>query len=200
VDQKKVWTTHLFDCYKTNEVESFFKELVKEGILSRSRVQNGRQSGAVLVNSRKLLALCVKGFADNIMARLAYTSKRSHPEVVKDLQWLETDYYISESDAILTILIPESSWFTGTKQNELQKILGINKVQSGGDIEIILPRYHDFLEKYHRIENGVKVPSDFYTYLTMKSSHDPVVQQKAKQMETLLKTTQGSFLYGKPEK
>lgn len=192
-DPKKVWSTLMFTCYKSNEVESFFKELVKEGIISRSRVQGGPQSGAVLVNPRKLLALCVKGFADNIMARLEYVSKLSRSEVVKNLEWLETSYYISGFGNILTILIPDSAWFTGIKQNELQKILGISKVQSNGDIEIILPRYHDFLEKYHRKENGVNIPSEFYTYLTMKSSNDPMAQQQAKHMEAILRDKNGSL-------
>lgn len=207
-DPKRVWSTPMFPGYRRNDVVAFFKALVQEGILSRDRAQRGPLSGARLVSSKKLLNLCVKGFSDNKQARFMYVSKLPHDAVIKNLPALHTNYYIGGfrgvkdnlkevNDNILTILIPDRSWFTGYKQSELQMKLNISKVQSNGDIEIILPRFHSFLEKYHQEEHGVNIPSDFYTWLAMKSSLDPMAQQQAKHIETVLRGKNGSFLCGR---
>lgn len=207
-DPKKVWSTPMFSGYRRNDVVVFFQALVQEGILSRDRAQRGPLSGARLVSSKKLLDLCVKGFTDHTQARFRYVSKLTHAAVLKNLPALHTKYYIGGfrgvkdnlkevNDNTLTILIPDRSWFTGYKQSELQMKLNISKVQSNGDIEIILPRFHSFLEKYHQKETGVDIPSDFYTWLAMKSSPDPMAQQQAKHMETVLRGTNGSFLCGR---
>jgi hypothetical protein len=207
-DSKRVWSTPMFHGYRINDVVAFFNELVKEGIIYRDRAQRGPKSGARLVSAKKFLDLCVKGFTDNKMARFMYVSKSPHAEIISNLPLLHTKYYIGGflgvkdslkevSDNTLTILIPDRSWFTGYIQNELQMKLGISKVQSNGDIEIIFPRYHGFLEKYHQEEGGLPIASDYYTYLAMKSSQDPMAQQQAKYMETALRGKHGSFLCGR---
>lgn len=208
LDRKKVWSTLMFPGYKRNDVVAFLRGLADENIISRSRAQRGPLSGAQLINPKTLLDLCVKGFADNTMMRYLYVSKLPHKQVMQNLAATDIHYYIGGflgvrdnlkevRDNTLSILITDRSWFSGYKQEELQRKLGIIKVQSKGDIEIILPRYHAFLEKYHQNENACPIPSDFYTYLAMKTSLDPMAKQQAKHMETILKGQRGSFITGK---
>lgn len=198
----------MFPGYRINDVVAFFKTLVQEGVLSRDTAQRGPLSGARLVNSKMLLELCLRGFADHTQARFMYVSKLPHHAIMRNVTALHTEYYIGGfagiqdslkevNDTTLTIIIPDRSWFTGYKQQELQMKLNISKVQSNGDIEIILPRFRSFLEKYHQEQHGVNIPSDFYTWLSMKVSPDPMAQQQAKHMETVLRSTRGSFLRGR---
>jgi hypothetical protein len=201
-----VWSTLDFPGYKKNDVVEFFNRLILERVLVRSLAARGPNSGSRLINPKRLLNICIEGFTDNVLKRYYYVSKLSYDNIIKNLTALNIKFFIGGMQGVraalrevrdnrLTILIPEREWFTGYKQQELQLKLGINKVHHGGDIEIVLPRYHRFLNKLDEIDNpGSHVTPDFYTYLSMKSSKDPMAQQQAKHMENILRGEHGSFL------
>jgi hypothetical protein len=201
-----VWSTLDFKGYKNSDVVEFFNLLIAERIIVRSMAARGPNSGSRLINPKRLLALCVDGFADNRLKQFQYVSKLSHDNIIKNLTALNIKFYIGGVQGVraalkevrdnrLTILIPEREWFSGYKQQELQLKLGINKVHHGGDIEIVLPRYHRFLNKLSEIDNpGSRLTPDFYAYLSMKSSKDPMALQQVSHMENILRGEHGSFL------
>lgn len=207
---KYAWNTTnpLFKAYKRSNIVSFFNTLIIEHILKRAALR-GPKSGATLANPQKLLDMCVNGFKDNQQTKYEYVTKQSHKQVIQNLIAKKIKFYIGgfsgvrdglveSMDNRLIILITDRTYFSGEKQYNLQMDLKISKVTTYGDIKIILPKYHKFLEKeeYQQTNSaGVSIPSDFYTYLYMRSSIDPMAQHQANHMESLLSKKTDSFLY-----
>jgi hypothetical protein len=207
--EKQTWNTHSFDEFKYSrrDIISFFNALVMERAIVRS-TKRGPHSEAIFSNPHNLLNMCVAGFRDNVIKRFMYISKESHEQIIKNLVDKEIKFYLGgfrglrgglrdSYDNTLTVILPGRSWFKGFKQYNLRTDLRITKIYGKGDIEFILPKYHKFLEheKYQQQENGINIPSDFYSYLSMKSSKDPMVLHQATHMENILQNQHGSFLF-----
>ncbi len=188
-----------------NVVSQIFKSLTDLGILKRPTAL-GCKSFCELKKPEKLLKLCIEAFHHNPYPKVFYfISKLNHSELIEKLKGSKFELYMGKlsgvserfeysKDSRLHLFCPDKSLFLQKNIQYLEWNYALHRVHSGGDVILYLPRYKKFLRENHQSKAKIKIPSDFYTYLDLSSSSDPMAQAEAEYMKKQLQKEEGSFV------
>ncbi|MFH1259516.1 MAG: hypothetical protein ABII74_06885 [Elusimicrobiota bacterium] len=201
---EKKLTTRDFNNYKRADVVDFIRFLILENIVRRD-IHFGRESFSILKNPEKLLNLCIDGFKNSERKSFLFTSNRNYHEILSDLKRKNVEFYLGRFsgirpnlqyayDNMLTLLIPNKKYFEGYDLRELEYDLGVSKVRIGGNILLVLPRYKKFLRQYFLNSGEYKIPSDFYTFLSMTTMNNPLGKPQAENIIKKIKGKDANFL------
>ena len=169
--------------------------------------RRGRGAYCVLRTPEMLLRQCVENFMDQDLRRESFVSNRSAEEIALALQEKGYEVFLGRFEGLPKeyryvhdgrgeILCLNSKIFTLANRERLIWELSLHHVSKGGNIFISIPRHKKFL-KYQTLEqDGVKIPSLFYTYLSLKNWDYPMAQAQIEHLEKCLKKEGKFFVQG----
>ncbi|MBN1412211.1 MAG: hypothetical protein JW969_15305 [Spirochaetales bacterium] len=203
-EPERKWTTLDFPGCHRPAVVRLFNYLIGEGVLQRNEAR-GRNSHSLLVSPAKLLDLCIENFNTNEEKVLSFVSKRPEDDLLQDLLRLKVEFYMGRFTGIrrdliystvsgFSLLLPDRSVFSGDDLAEFQLEFKLLKVNFGGNITLILPRFKEYLRKFAVEQEGIRLPSDFYTYLYLSNSDNPVALPQKEFIEKEIGGVNGNFL------
>lgn len=198
------WSTLSFNNHDRNSVVLFFKYLVKEKILLRPS-DFGRNAGSILNDPAKLLDLCVQAFSYSEKRSLNMISNIALNELIERLQHSGREFYCGGfsgvrnelklvADNHLKIYFTDAADLRSVKFKMLQMDCSCFRSSFGGNVIFIEPIFKKFLKLNSQIENGISIPSDFYTYLSLKVDKNPMSVPQLENFYKKLGGLNGSFL------
>ena len=200
---EKFWTARDFIKINQKNVVKFFTQLIEVQIFKRNS-SRGPNSAAALQNPEKLLVLCVEAF-EPWYKTYSFICLSSPKTLYEKLNQTGIQWYLGDFDGLkpqlklssrsgTTLLIPGKSLFMSHSFLNFQFKMGLNRVSMGGNVYIHLPKYWRFLASSHQTISGIKIPSDFYSYLCLKNTNSPLAVTQISHMEKCLRKRAGSFL------
>jgi hypothetical protein len=185
-EKKRRWHTRDFkdEKIKKEKVSSFFRALDEEDALERP-VTSGRNSFSILRSKNKLLRFCIQKFSYGDFHTSAFVSNKSLIEIVQGLESIGFEIFRGGMTGIpfrhqtvvqnrMDLLCPFASFFTKKNYQRILYDLEIHHVFEGGNLFISYPRFRKFLRYRFLSDDGMKIPSDLYTYLSLKTSPLPM--------------------------
>lgn len=199
----KKWAVNDFPNLNRNEVSMFYNLLLKEGVGER-KSQFGKNSALRIIHPARLLELCIENFSAGkksynfISNEKESTVLRSIKNaagtlIIGGLKGLRPELKYSE-DGKLILYINESRFFKRAQLNYFQVSSGIYHVKFGGGIYLVLPAHKQFLNSGLMNRGEYKIPSDFYSYLSLCVDKNPINLPQKEHMEQLLRRHDGNFL------